>query len=78
MHVATKGPLGLTARQLEVLALLLEGKNNKLIGRALDLAEPTVKSHVSAILRALGVISRTEVVLAATRRGLVPSRAGGG
>jgi DNA-binding NarL/FixJ family response regulator len=62
--------LGLTDRQLEVLALLMQGKNNKLICRALDLAEPTVKNHVSAILRALGVGSRTEAVLAVTRLGL--------
>jgi DNA-binding NarL/FixJ family response regulator len=62
--------LGLTERQLDVLALLMEGKNNKLICRALDLAEPTVKNHVSAILKALGVSSRTEAVLAVTRLGL--------
>lgn len=67
--------LGLTDRQLEVLALLMEGKNNKLICRALDLAEPTVKNHISAILRALGVSSRTEAVLAVTRSGLkLPGR----
>jgi DNA-binding NarL/FixJ family response regulator len=64
--------LGLTERQLEVLALLMQGKNNKLICRALDLAEPTVKTHVSAILKALGVSSRTEAVLAVTRLGLTP------
>jgi DNA-binding NarL/FixJ family response regulator len=79
---APQGPtpqsLGLTDRQLEVLALLMEGKNNKLICRALDLAEPTVKNHVSAILRALGVGSRTEAVLAVARRGwtLPPVRRG--
>jgi DNA-binding NarL/FixJ family response regulator len=61
--------LGLTDRQLDVLALLMQGKNNKLICRALGLAEPTVKNHVSAILRALGVDSRTEAVLAVTRLG---------
>lgn len=61
--------LGLTERQVQVLALLMEGKNNKLICRALDLAEPTVKNHVSAIFRALGVGSRTEAVLAVTRLG---------
>ncbi|MDP4302661.1 response regulator [Leptothrix discophora] len=66
--------LGLTDRQLEVLALLMQGKNNKLICRALDLAEPTVKNHVSAILRALGVGSRTEAVLAVTRLGLTLPR----
>jgi DNA-binding NarL/FixJ family response regulator len=63
-------PLGLTERQLDVLALLMEGKNNKLICRALDLAEPTVKNHISAILKALAVSSRTEAVLAVTRLGL--------
>jgi GNAT superfamily N-acetyltransferase len=45
--------LGLTGRQLDVLALMMQGKSNKAICRLLDLSEPTVKSHVSAILRAL-------------------------
>lgn len=65
----TPADLGLTGRQLDVLALLMQGKNNKLICRALGLAEPTVKNHVSAILRALGVDSRTEAVLAVSRLG---------
>jgi len=65
----TLADLGLTGRQLDVLGLLMQGKNNKLICRALGLAEPTVKNHVSAILRALGVDSRTEAVLAASRLG---------
>jgi DNA-binding NarL/FixJ family response regulator len=67
--------LGLTDRQLEVLALLMEGKNNKLICRALDLAEPTVKNHISAILKALGASNRTEAALAVTRLGLRLPRA---
>ncbi|MDX2203794.1 MAG: response regulator transcription factor [Hyphomicrobiaceae bacterium] len=58
--------LGLTERQIEVLALMMQGKSNKLICRALSLAEPTVKNHVSAILKALGVSNRTEAVLAAS------------
>ncbi len=66
---ASPADLGLTGRQLDVLALLMQGKNNKLICRALGLAEPTVKNHVSAILRALGVDSRTEAVLAVARLG---------
>src|SRR5262245_16742946 len=45
--------LGLTERQIDVLALIMQGKSNKAICRVLDLSEPTVKSHVSAILRAL-------------------------
>lgn len=69
--------LGLTERQVDVLALLMQGRNNKLICRALGLAEPTVKNHVSAILRALGVSSRTEAVLAVTRQGwTLPQPAG--
>jgi DNA-binding NarL/FixJ family response regulator len=68
--------LGLTDRQLEVLSLLMEGKNNKLICRALDLAEPTVKNHVSAILKALGASNRTEAALAVTRLGLRLPRIG--
>jgi DNA-binding NarL/FixJ family response regulator len=70
---ATKRPspaeLGLTERQVDVLALMMEGKSNKLICRALDLAEPTVKNHVSAILKALGVTNRTEAVLAVAALG---------
>jgi DNA-binding NarL/FixJ family response regulator len=61
--------LGLTERQVDVLALMMEGKSNKLICRALDLAEPTVKNHVSAILKALGVTNRTEAVLAVAALG---------
>jgi len=41
----------LTDRQVDVLALMMQGKSNKAICRALDLAEPTVKNHVTAILK---------------------------
>ncbi len=61
--------LGLTGRQLDVLALMMQGKSNKLICRQLELAEPTVKNHVSAILKALKVNNRTEAVVAATALG---------
>ncbi len=61
--------LGLTERQVEVLALMMQGKSNKLICRALGLAEPTVKNHVSAILKALAVSNRTEAVLAVAALG---------
>ena len=54
---------------------MMQGKSNKLICRALDLAEPTVKNHVSAILKALQVSNRTEAVLAvAAFGGSCPSR----
>lgn len=61
--------LGVTGRQLDVLALLMKGRTNKHIGRELNLAEPTVKNHVTAILRALKVSSRTEAVVAVTKLG---------
>ncbi len=57
--------LGLTERQMEVLALMMEGQSNKAICRALDVAETTVKIHVSAILKALKVANRTQAVIAA-------------
>src|SRR5260370_10486685 len=56
--------LGLTERQMEVLALMMQGKSNKSISRMLDTAEPTVKHHVTAILKALKVTNRTEAVIA--------------
>jgi len=59
--------LGLTQRQTEVLAVLRQGKSNKAIARALGLAEPTVKNHVTAILKVLKVASRTEAVIAAEK-----------
>ena len=63
-------PLGLTERQTEVLALLVEGKPNKLICRELNVSEGTVKTHVSAILRALNVSNRAQVSYAINRLGL--------
>jgi DNA-binding NarL/FixJ family response regulator len=65
--------LGLTERQVDVLALMMEGKSNKAICRRLELAEPTVKNHVTAILKTLGVSNRTEAVLAASARGWEPA-----
>lgn len=56
--------LGLTPRQSEVLALLLEGKPNKLIAREMGLSVETIKDHVAAVLRCLGVSSRTQAVIA--------------
>jgi DNA-binding NarL/FixJ family response regulator len=61
--------LGLTERQLDVLALMMQGKSNKAICRVLDLAEPTVKNHVTAILKALKVTNRTEAVIAVRELG---------
>jgi len=66
--------LGLTGRQMEVLALMMQGRSNKAICRQLALAEPTVKNHVTAILRALKASNRTEAVVAAGELGLDPHR----
>ncbi len=71
--------IGLTPRQTEVLGLLLKGLPNKLIARELDLSVETVKDHVAAVLRALGVSTRTQAVLAVSqmtqgRGGVVPTR----
>jgi DNA-binding NarL/FixJ family response regulator len=67
--LASPEAAGLTGRQIDVLALIMQGKNNKTICRALNLAEPTVKNHVTAILRALGVTSRTEAVITVNKLG---------
>lgn len=70
--------LGLTARQVQVLGLLMRGRNNKEICRDLGLAERTVKLHVSAVLNALRVTSRTQAVIVAGRMGLDAETVAGG
>lgn len=60
----------LTPRQYEVLRLLCEGMPNKLISRNLNIATATVKIHVAAVLRELGVSNRLQAVVAAQRLGL--------
>ena len=62
--------LALTPRQREILTLLSQGHSNKEIGLRLEVAEITVKMHVSAIFRALNVANRTQAVLVARRLGL--------
>ncbi len=61
----------LSPRELEVLRLLAEGKPNKLIGVALSITEVTVKSHVQSLFKKLNVLSRTEAIAVANRRGLL-------
>ena len=65
----TPAELGLTGRQLDVLALLMRGRSNKAIARTLSIAEVTVKHHVTALMRALQVRNRTEAALAIARYG---------
>lgn len=63
----TPGAGALTQRQREVLDLVIEGLSNKEIAERLDLAEATVKVHMTAILRAYGVNNRTKAISAAQR-----------
>jgi DNA-binding NarL/FixJ family response regulator len=62
--------INLTARQHEVLAVLMQGKSNKEICRVLNLAEPTVKNHITAILKSLNVTNRTEAVIKVAKASL--------
>jgi NarL family two-component system response regulator LiaR len=64
--------LDLTERELEVLALMVEGLNNTQIAGRLTVSSSTIKSHVSNILSKLGVASRTEAVSLALRSHLIP------
>lgn len=60
----------LTARELEVLRLIAAGRSNREIARELDVAEKTVKTHVSNVLSKLGVQDRTQAALYAVQNGL--------
>src|SRR5262249_26082216 len=71
-RLANRVPVSqLTARELEVLRLIVKGKSNKEIGDELGIIEGTVKYHVSLILSKMGVQDRTEAATEAIRRGLV-------
>jgi DNA-binding NarL/FixJ family response regulator len=63
------GQVALTTRQNQVLALLMQGLSNKAISRELSISEETVKNHLSAIFRSLGVQNRMQAALAAKRLG---------
>lgn len=67
---AAPSEFGLTERQAEVLALMVRGKSNRDIAGPLGLSEGTVKIHITAIFKALGVSSRTQALIAVTRYGI--------
>jgi DNA-binding NarL/FixJ family response regulator len=70
---ATRPPgIELTDRERDVLALIAEGRANKVIARRLGISEKTVKNHVTRILQALDVTDRTQAALWAQRHGIGP------
>jgi NarL family two-component system response regulator LiaR len=74
VHATSQPPapgIDLTERELEVLALMVEGLNNTQVAARLTISPSTVKSHVSSILAKLGVASRTEAVSLALRNRLI-------
>ena len=70
-HQSTTPRPDLTKRELEVLALMVEGLNNTQIASRLTVSLSTVKSHVSTVLSKLGVASRTEAVTLALRKHII-------
>jgi DNA-binding NarL/FixJ family response regulator len=70
-ELAAAPPEALSPRELEVLAMLAEGLNNKDIARHLDISDNTVKFHLSSIFGKLGAANRTEAVMVGMRYGLV-------
>src|SRR4051794_21919000 len=69
-------PYGLTARELEVLSLLVRGNTNRDIATTLFITEKTASVHVSNILRKLDVTSRVQAAMRAEREDLVPEPMG--
>jgi DNA-binding NarL/FixJ family response regulator len=67
-------PGELTERELDVLLVLADGASNKVIAQRLNIAEKTVKSHVTHIFQTLGVTDRTQAALWVERHGLSPSQ----
>jgi DNA-binding NarL/FixJ family response regulator len=67
---AEPAEFGLTARQAEVLGLMAQGKSNRDIADALGLSEGTVKIHLTAIFKSLGVSSRTQAMVVIAQQGI--------
>jgi DNA-binding NarL/FixJ family response regulator len=67
-----RNEFSLTARENDILALLAEGKSNRDIAGRLFLSEKTVKAHLAAIFRKLGVTNRTQAAMAAVHMGVGP------
>lgn len=74
MHQGGNGRAVLSARELDVAALLAEGASNKEISAGLEISEPTVKKHIGQILRKLGVQDRLQAGLFVARHPLLLGR----
>lgn len=61
----------LTAREVQVLGLIVHGKSNKEIGTELSISEATVKSHINSLLSKMGVADRTQAATTALQRGII-------
>lgn len=72
-HCGQRKAAGLSDRQLEVLLKVVQGKPNKVIAREMNLAEGTIKAHLSTAFRMLDVSNRTEAVFKAAQLGLTGS-----
>jgi DNA-binding NarL/FixJ family response regulator len=68
-----RSEFSLTAREQDILALLSEGRANRDIAQALFLSEKTVKAHLAAIFRKLGVTNRTQAAMMAVKMGVGPT-----
>jgi DNA-binding NarL/FixJ family response regulator len=75
-RAAPAAPAGLTARELDVLRLIVEGRSDREIAETLFISHRTVQGHVSGIFTKLGVSSRTAAATAAIRAGIVPPETG--
>jgi DNA-binding NarL/FixJ family response regulator len=71
-HGGRRNEYSLTARENDILALLAEGRPNRDIAQVLFLSEKTVKAHLAAIFRKLGVANRTQAAMAAVQMGVGP------
>ncbi len=70
-NYALENGLFLSPRQVAVLQELAKGQSNKQIANTLNIAEPTVKMHISALLRALGAQNRVQILIKATQKGFI-------
>ena len=70
-NYALDNGLFLSPRQVAVLQELAKGLSNKQIANILNIAEPTVKMHISALLRALGAQNRVQILIKATQKGFI-------